>query len=83
MTVESQVEAPHNLSPDPSPLIPRTMRAVVLTGPHQHEVRDDVPVPHPGPLEVLSKVDSVAICCTDPHIYQGRFPGRWPTHIQL
>jgi len=40
-------------------------------------------VPHPGPLEVLSKVDSVATCGTDPHIYQGRFPGRWPTNIQL
>jgi L-iditol 2-dehydrogenase len=27
---------------------------------------------------VLSKVDSVAICGTDLHIYEGRFPGRWP-----
>src|ERR1700687_449701 len=59
-------------------VIPETMRAVVLTGPNQHEIRDDVPVPHPGPLEVLCKVDSVAICGTDLHIYEGRFPGRWP-----
>ena len=57
---------------------PRTMRAVVLTGAKQHEVREDVPVPRPGPLEVLCKVDSVAICGTDLHIYEGRFPGRWP-----
>src|SRR5216683_2468750 len=54
------------------------MRAVVLTGPNQHEIRDDVPVPPPGELEVLCKVDSVAICGTDLHIYEGRFPGRWP-----
>ncbi|HLZ27388.1 MAG TPA: alcohol dehydrogenase catalytic domain-containing protein [Chloroflexota bacterium] len=59
-------------------VLPATMRAVVLTGPNQHEIREDVPVPHPGPLEVLSKVDSVAICGTDLHIYEGRFPGRWP-----
>ncbi len=58
--------------------LPSTMRAVVLTGPHRHEVRTDVPVPTPGPLEVLCKVDSVAICGTDLHIYEGRFPGRWP-----
>jgi L-iditol 2-dehydrogenase len=54
------------------------MRAVVLTGPHHHEIRDDVPLPIPGPLEVLCKVDSIAICGTDLHIYEGRFPGRWP-----
>jgi L-iditol 2-dehydrogenase len=29
-------------------------------------------------MEVLCKVDSVAICGTDVHIYEGRFPGRWP-----
>jgi L-iditol 2-dehydrogenase len=58
--------------------LPRTMRAVVLTAPKHHEIRDDVPVPRPGPLEVLSRVDSVAICGTDLHIYEGRFPGRWP-----
>jgi len=54
------------------------MKAVVLTAPSQHEVRDDVPVPKPGPLEVLCKVEAVAICGTDVHIYEGRFPGRWP-----
>jgi L-iditol 2-dehydrogenase len=58
--------------------VPPRMRAVVLTGPHAHEVRDDVPTPRPGPLEVLCKVDAVAICGTDLHIYEGKFPGRWP-----
>ena len=51
---------------------------VVLTGPNAHEVRDDVPTPRPGPMEVLCRVDSTAICGTDLHIYEGKFPGRWP-----
>jgi L-iditol 2-dehydrogenase len=58
--------------------IPVTMRALVLTAPRAHEVRDDVPTPRPGPMEVLCKVDAVAICGTDLHIYEGRVPGRWP-----
>jgi len=57
--------------------VPEQMRAVVLTGPKAHEVRT-IPTPHPGPLEVMCKVDSVAICGTDLHIYEGKFPGRWP-----
>ena len=57
--------------------LPESMRAVVLTGPNEHEVRD-IPVPRPGALEVLARVDSVAICGTDLHIYEGKFPGRWP-----
>jgi L-iditol 2-dehydrogenase len=61
-----------------APRLPSTMRAVVLTAPHQHEIRNDVPVPRPGPLEVLCKVNSIAICGTDLHIYEGHFPGRWP-----
>ena len=58
--------------------IPESMRALVLTKPHNHEIRDDVPTPRAGPMEVLCKVDAVAICGTDLHIYEGRFPGRWP-----
>ncbi len=64
------VALPHSL--------PETMRAVVLTRPGAHEIRDDVPLPTPGPLEVLCQVEAVAICGTDVHIYEGRFPGRWP-----
>src|SRR5215472_15782259 len=58
--------------------LPKTMRAVVLTAPGAHEVRDDVSVPRPGPSEVLCQVEAVSICGTDVHIYEGRFPGRWP-----
>ena len=60
-----------------SGVIPNTMRAVVLTGPNAHEIRE-VPTPRPGPMEVLCRVHSVAICGTDLHIYEGKFPGRWP-----
>ncbi|TME21686.1 MAG: alcohol dehydrogenase, partial [Chloroflexi bacterium] len=65
----------HTASPEPG-LLPTTMRAVVLTGPNRHEVHNDVAVPRPSQMEVLCKVDSVAICGTD--LYEGRFPGRWP-----
>lgn len=58
--------------------VPSRMRALLFTGPHAHEVRDDVPTPRPGPMEVLCEVDSVAICGTDLHIYEGKFAGRWP-----
>jgi L-iditol 2-dehydrogenase len=59
-------------------LLPKTMRAVVLTAPGAHEVRDDVSVPRPGPSEALCQVEAVSICGTDVHIYEGRFPSRWP-----
>ncbi len=57
--------------------IPDTMRALVFTAPNAHAVRA-VPTPRPGPMEVLCRVDSVAICGTDLHIYEGKFAGRWP-----
>jgi L-iditol 2-dehydrogenase len=53
------------------------MAALVLTGPGQFHV-DEVPVPEAGPLDVLCRVDSVAICGTDPHIIAGDYPGFWP-----
>src|SRR5262245_37456135 len=54
-----------------------TMRAVVLTGPGQVTLRD-VPVPRPGPMELLCRVDTCFICGTDPHIVRGEYPGFWP-----
>lgn len=57
--------------------IPEQMKALVLTGPGAHDIRF-IRTPHPGPMEVLCRVDSVAICGTDLHIYEGKFPGRWP-----
>ena len=48
--------------------IPRTMRAVVLMGhggPEQLEVREDWPVPRPGPEEVLIRVGACGLNNTD------------------
>jgi L-iditol 2-dehydrogenase len=57
--------------------IPSTMQALILTGVSEFEV-GELPTPRPGRYEVLCRVDSVAICGTDLHIIEGRFPGRWP-----
>ena len=57
--------------------IPATMRALVLTAPGQHEVRD-VPVPQLDTGEVLCQVGGVAICGSDPEIVRGDLAGTWP-----
>jgi L-iditol 2-dehydrogenase len=54
------------------------MQALVLTGPHEFGVREDVPIPRPGPNEVLARVRAIAICGTDAEIVEGTFKGRWP-----
>ncbi|MBI2755308.1 MAG: alcohol dehydrogenase catalytic domain-containing protein [Chloroflexi bacterium] len=74
MTITTSTLATNGRASSP---IPSSMRALVLTAPHEHEIRD-VPTPRPGPMEVLCLVEAVAICGTDLHIYEGRFPGRWP-----
>lgn len=58
--------------------IPRTMKACVLTGPNAYEIRDDVPVPVPGRDEVLCKIGGVAICGSDPGVFDGHLAGEWP-----
>ena len=58
--------------------IPKVMKACVLTGPNQFEIRDDVPVPVPGPEEVLCKIGGVAICGSDPGVFDGHLAGEWP-----
>jgi 2-desacetyl-2-hydroxyethyl bacteriochlorophyllide A dehydrogenase len=47
-----------------------TMRAAVLLGPRQLEVRD-VPIPVPGAGEALVQVDRVGVCGTDVELYTG------------
>src|SRR5919202_6085860 len=53
------------------------MQALVLTGPHEFEIRS-VPIPRPASNEVLARVRSIAICGTDAEIVEGTFKGRWP-----
>jgi threonine 3-dehydrogenase len=45
-----------------------TMRAVRKRGPEAGLVLDEVPVPTPGPDEVLIRVEAASICGTDLHI---------------
>jgi L-iditol 2-dehydrogenase len=54
-----------------------TMQALVVVEPNRVEVRE-VPIPTPGPNEVLARVRAVSICGTDAHLIRGDYPGFWP-----
>ena len=51
--------------------IPETMRAMVLEAPRQPLREMQVPVPPPGPDQVLIRVAACAVCRTDLHIVDG------------
>jgi L-iditol 2-dehydrogenase len=53
------------------------MEALVVPEPNRLEIRE-VPVPRPGPNEVLARVRAVSICGTDAHLVRGDYPGFWP-----
>jgi L-iditol 2-dehydrogenase len=57
--------------------VPGTMEALVLLEPNRFEIQE-VPIPVPGPGEVLARVRAVSICGTDAHIVRGDYPGFWP-----
>jgi threonine dehydrogenase-like Zn-dependent dehydrogenase len=50
--------------------IPETMNAVICHGPENYQL-ETVPVPRPGPGEVLVKVAAVGICASDLKCYHG------------
>jgi len=54
-----------------------TMQALVVLEPDRFEI-GEVPVPEPGPMEVLCRVKAVSICGTDSHLISGDYPGFWP-----
>jgi alcohol dehydrogenase, propanol-preferring len=60
------------------------MRAAVLHRPAPIESRplalEDVPIPEPGPGEVLLKVEACGVCRTDLHIAAGELP---PLHLAI
>jgi len=57
--------------------VPETMKAAILMGRNHLKVRE-VPVPRPGPMEVLLKVESCACCSTDVALMDKPLPGQPP-----
>ncbi|HEV3472342.1 MAG TPA: zinc-binding dehydrogenase [Actinomycetota bacterium] len=51
-----------------------TMRAARFTAADRTLEVIDVPIPEPGPLEVLVKVDACGICLSDVHLIDGSIP---------
>ncbi len=51
--------------------IPETMRAMVLDGPRKPLRATELPVPEPGPGQVLLKVLACGVCRTDLHLLDG------------
>jgi propanol-preferring alcohol dehydrogenase len=49
----------------------RKMKAMVLTNPRTPLEEKELPVPAPGPSEVLIKVSACAVCRTDLHVVDG------------
>jgi len=50
--------------------IPRTMRALVKVRPEAGAELREVPIPRPGPGELLIRLEAVSLCGTDLHIYR-------------
>jgi len=51
-------------------VLPETMKAVICHGPLDYRM-EQIPVPKPGPGEVLVKVEAVGICASDLKCYHG------------
>ena len=59
-------------------MIPKTMKACQLVDFNKTEIRE-LPVPEPGPGEVLCRIHAIAICGTDPEIIKGHHKNKnWP-----
>jgi alcohol dehydrogenase, propanol-preferring len=54
--------------------LPKTMQAMVLQEPRKGLVLCDIPVPAPGPDQVLIKVHACGVCRTDLHVVDGELP---------
>jgi alcohol dehydrogenase, propanol-preferring len=54
--------------------IPETMRAMVLQTPGQPLELSEIPIPKPGPDQILIKIHSCGVCRTDLHIMDGELP---------
>jgi propanol-preferring alcohol dehydrogenase len=54
--------------------LPETMKAMVLQTPGQPLVRREMPLPVPGPDQLLVKVHACGVCRTDLHVVDGELP---------
>jgi alcohol dehydrogenase, propanol-preferring len=54
--------------------IPKTMRAMVLQAPGQPLKLMEIPVPEPGPGQILLRVNACGVCRTDLHVVDGELP---------
>jgi len=54
--------------------LPETMRAMLFETPGKPLRLAELPVPHPGPGEVLVKVEACGVCRTDLHLVDGDLP---------
>ncbi len=54
--------------------LPVTMKAMVLQSPGQSLVCREVPLPVPGPDQLLIKVHACGVCRTDLHVVDGELP---------
>jgi alcohol dehydrogenase, propanol-preferring len=50
------------------------MHAMVLFEPKKPLVQTNLPIPEPGPQDVLIRVDACAVCRTDLHVIDGELP---------
>jgi propanol-preferring alcohol dehydrogenase len=50
------------------------MRAMILSAPHTALVEHDLPVPEPGPGQLLIRVHACGVCRTDLHVIDGELP---------
>lgn len=61
-------------------VIPKKMKAMTLVA-YDHLELAEVPVPEPGPGEVLCRIKSVAICGSDPKMIHGGYQfANWPPY---
>jgi propanol-preferring alcohol dehydrogenase len=54
--------------------LPKTMKAMLLHAPGQPLICREVPLPVPGPGQVLVKVRACGVCRTDLHVVDGELP---------
>ncbi len=68
MFIPEERKSLHVNAEDPRP-IPEAMRAAILVGPEAIEIRE-VPVPRPGPGEILLRIGAATTCGTDVKVYR-------------